>query len=251
MYEYRRGEFLPGSFELPQEGQLEIHLNGAPYLSLACSPGGEVALGLGHLWLSGVFGALEEVRYRLDLEARRLHVDLPYPPPPLRPHRYAGCAAGIGHYGSRPLQPLPPGEALDPELPLRMVAQLQEAASGYRRTRGIHGAALFDLQGRLLHVAEDIGRHNAVDRLAGWLLLEGRMGEPCLIAITGRVSEEMAAKAVALKAPLLASRTGAMDRAVALARHYRLTLACYVRQTGYRLYAAPERLVGAAPLVLP
>jgi len=129
-----------------------------------------------------------------------------------------------------------PKVPLDPELPLELMAQLRQHAVRYARTRGIHGAALFDLSGRLLYVNEDIGRHNAVDRLAGYMLLEG-VRPPVLLAVTGRVSQEMAGKAIGMGAVLLASRTGATLPAVNLARHYGLALAAYVRPTGYRLYA--------------
>jgi FdhD protein len=116
------------------------------------------------------------------------------------------------------------------------LATLRAEARAYPRSRGIHGAALFDLEGRLLYLNEDIGRHNAVDRLAGYMLLEG-VRPPVLVASTGRASREMVAKAIGMGAVLLASRTGATAQAVALARAYGLALAAYVRPTGYRLYA--------------
>ncbi|WP_248644121.1 formate dehydrogenase accessory sulfurtransferase FdhD [Thermus scotoductus] len=101
---------------------------------------------------------------------------------------------------------------LDPELPLELMAQLHQHAVRYAWTRGIHGAALFDLSGQLLYLNEDIGRHNAVDRLAGYMLLEG-VRPPVLLAVT------------------------ATAPAVSLAQRYGLALAAYVRPTGYRLYA--------------
>jgi FdhD protein len=125
-----------------------------------------------------------------------------------------------------------------PSFPSRLLAELQgpKGPSLCSSTRGIHGAALFDLEGRLLYLNEDIGRHNAVDRLAGYMLAEG-VAPPVLVATTGRVSLEMAAKVVGMGAVLLASRTGATAPAVALANDYGLALATYVRPTGYRLYA--------------
>jgi Uncharacterized protein required for formate dehydrogenase activity len=84
-----------------------------------------------------------------------------------------------------------------------------------------------------------------VDRLAGYMLLEG-LSPPVVVATTGRVSQEMAAKAVAMGAVLLASRTGATAPAVKLAQDYRLALAAYVRPGGYRLYA-PGGIVQEVP----
>ena len=232
MWRYEKGAFFPETFSLPEEARLVLVVNGTPWTALSYTPGEEAYLALGHLFLSGVLGGLEGVRFRVG-EGMVL-VDLPKVPRRGLGTRDSGCAAGL-RYGEPRLVPLPQ-LSLDPELPIRLLAQLREGLRLYPRTRGIHGAALFDPEGNLLYLSEDIGRHNAVDRLAGYMLLE-RVSPPVLVASTGRVSQEMAAKAIAMGAVLLASRTGATREAVTLARTYGLALAAYVRPGGYRLYA--------------
>lgn len=233
MWRFERGQFIPEDFPLPEERELLLVVNGRPWVRLACSPGGDLPLALGHLYFAGALRDLAGVRYRVG--DGFVALDLPgQVPEPGVGVRDTGCGAEIRR-GELPLRPLPRVE-LDPELPIRLLAALREGALGYRRTRGIHGAALFDLQGQLLYLNEDVGRHNAVDRVMGQMLLEG-IRPPVALAVTGRVSREMAAKAIAMGAVLLASRTGALAPAVELSHQYGLALAAYVRPTGYRLYA--------------
>ncbi|GAB5602397.1 hypothetical protein FJNA_09220 [Thermus sp. FJN-A] len=231
MWRYEGGRFREEAFPLPEEKRLLLVVNGKPWTAFSYTPGDEAYLALGHLFLSGVLSGLEGVRYLVGDGV--VAVDLPQDPERGLGVRDSGCAAGL-RYGEPRLAPVP-RVALDPELPLHLLAQLRQGAARYARTRGIHGAALFDPSGRLLYLNEDIGRHNAVDRLAGFMLLHG-VTPPVLLASTGRVSQEMAAKAIGMGAVLLASRTGATAPAVALARAYGLALAAYVRPTGYRLY---------------
>ncbi|MCS6869007.1 MAG: formate dehydrogenase accessory sulfurtransferase FdhD [Thermus sp.] len=232
MWRYQGGGFYPEDFPLPEEGRLVLVVNGEPWSAFSYTPGDEAYLAVGHLFLSGALSHPQGVRLRVG-EGMVL-VDLPEAPQRGLGVRDSGCAAGL-RYGEPRLAPLPQ-VPLDPELPLVLLARLRQGTARYARTRGIHGAALFDLSGHLLYLNEDIGRHNAVDRLAGFMLLEGIM-PPVLVATTGRVSQEMAAKAIGMGAVLLASRTGATLPAVALACRYGLALATYVRPTGYRLYA--------------
>lgn len=233
MWRFEGGRFRREAFSLPEEGRLLLVVNGRPWASFSYTPGDEAYLVLGHLFLSGVLADLKGVRWHQ--EEGVVAVDLPTEPQRGVGVRDSGCAAGL-RFGEPRLSPLP-RVLLDPGLPMGLMAQLRENALRYRETRGIHGAALFDPAGRLLYLNEDIGRHNAVDRLAGYLLLE-KVQPPVLVAVTGRVSQEMAAKAIGMGAVLLASRTGATRPAVELAQRYGLALATYVRPTGYRLYAS-------------
>ncbi len=241
MWRYQGGAFFPEAFPLPEEASLLLVLNGTPWTSLSYTPGEEAYLVLGHLFLSGVLEGLEGVR--LQVGEGVVLVELPSLPEKGLGARDAGCAAGL-RYGE-PRLALLPRVPLDPRLPLQLMAELRARSRRYPETRGIHGAALFDLEGRLLYLNEDIGRHNAVDRLAGFMLLEG-IRPPVLLASTGRVSREMAAKAIGLGAVLLATRTGATAPAVKLAQDYGLALATYVRPGSYRLYA-PGGIFQEAP----
>src|SRR5438552_13792016 len=120
---------------------------------------------------------------------------------------------------------------------------LFQAALHYQRARGIHGAALSDAD-RLLIVAEDVGRHNAVDKVKGEALRRGIPTEDLILLSTGRVSSEMLLKAARMGVPLVASRTSPTEMAVALAEQLNVTVCGYVRGDSLNVYAGSALLLG-------
>src|SRR5262249_32546472 len=122
-----------------------------------------------------------------------------------------------------------------PDLAARMKDLYGEAVQ-YQASRGIHGAALADPD-RLLVVAEDVGRHNAVDKLKGEALLRHLPTEDRLLLSTGRISSEMLLKAARMGVPLVASRTSPTEMAVALAEQLGITVCGYVRPDSLNVYA--------------
>lgn len=126
------------------------------------------------------------------------------------------------------------------ELPQRMRA----AQRVFEATGGLHAAALFNERGETIAVREDVGRHNAVDKLVGWALLEGRLPlRGCALMVSGRASYEILQKAVMARLPLVASVSAPSSLAVDLAREFNVTLAGFVRGDRANLYATPERIV--------
>src|SRR5256885_14430467 len=139
----------------------------------------------------------------------------------------------------------PPRSTLFPYTTLfRSMKDLFAAAVHYQRSRGIHGAALSDGE-RLLVVAEDVGRHNAVDKVKGEALLQGIPTEDLILLSTGRISSEMLLKAARMGVPLVASRTSPTEMAVGLAEQLNITVCGYVRQGSLDLYAGDALAVEA------
>ena len=129
------------------------------------------------------------------------------------------------------------------------VASLREAQRTFARTGGTHAAAAHDAAGRRLVAREDVGRHNAVDKVVGALLREGRVGpgapealRPALLVVSGRASFEMVQKALRAGIPILASVSAPTSLAVDLAQATRLTLAGFVRGESLNVYAHPSRI---------
>jgi FdhD protein len=155
----------------------------------------------------------------------------------------SGCGGGITFRIDHRLFPrLASPLRLSAEAVCARLAELLGAAVHYRRSRGIHGAALSDGE-RLLVVAEDVGRHNAVDKIKGEALLRGIPTEDRVLLSTGRISSEMLLKAARMGVPLVASRTSPTEMAVALAEQLGITVCGYVRPDGLHLYAGEAVVV--------
>ncbi|HET7343222.1 MAG TPA: formate dehydrogenase accessory sulfurtransferase FdhD [Methylomirabilota bacterium] len=225
--------------EVVREQPLSIFINGEKFLTLLCSPMGLEALVVGYLWMEKVIGDPAEIT-RLDVSPvdGRAEVTLSHPVTlPTERILTSGCGGGITFRIDHRLFPRLHSRlrARPADLAARM-KELFQAAEHYHRSRGIHGAALADLE-RVLIVAEDVGRHNAVDKVKGEALLRGIPTEDRLLLSTGRVSSEMLLKAARMGVPLVASRTSPTEMAVALAEQLGVTVCGYVRPDGLNLYA--------------
>lgn len=131
----------------------------------------------------------------------------------------------------------------DPELLCQLPPKLRAAQAVFGRTGGLHAAALFDRGGDLLVLREDIGRHNAVDKVIGWALLSGRVPlSDHVLLVSGRGGFEIVQKAIVAGIPLLASVSAPSSLAVQLARELGLTLVGFLRERRFVIYAGEERI---------
>ncbi len=225
--------------EVVREQPLTVHVNGARFITLLCSPFQLEALVIGYLWMEKVIGRLEDIA-RLEVSEVDGRADVTLTDPvelPTERVLTSGCGGGITF-------------RIDPRLftrldsslrirPAQLAARLKDLfgeAAHYRASRGIHGAALADAE-RLLVVAEDVGRHNAVDKLKGEALLRGIPTTDRVLLSTGRVSSEMLLKAVRMGVPVVASRTSPTEMAVGLAEQLGVTVIGYLRPDTLNLYA--------------
>jgi FdhD protein len=147
--------------------------------------------------------------------------------------------------------PLSPGPVLPAARVAAAVASLREAQGVFARTGGTHAAAAHDAAGARLLAREDVGRHNAVDKVVGALLRQGRLGrgdwaegDPALLVVSGRASFEMVQKAARARIPVLASVSAPTTLAVDLAAASGVTLLGFVRGERLNVYAHPERISG-------
>ena len=237
--------------EVVREQPLTIWVNGEKFLTLLCSPIKLEALVVGYLWIEKVIGDPAEIT-RLDVSAVDGRADVTLDRPVTLPTERiltSGCGGGITFRIDHRLFPrLHSTLRVAPEtLALRM-RELFAAAIHYRASRGIHGAALSDGE-RLLVVAEDVGRHNAVDKVKGEALMRGIPTEDRVLLSTGRISSEMLLKAARMGVPLVASRTSPTEMAVALAEQLNITVCGYVRGDSLNLYAGSALLLGEGAVV--
>jgi FdhD protein len=240
--------------EVVREQPLTIYVNGERFLTLLCSPISLEALVLGYLWMEKIIIDLHEVAAcEVSSVDGRADVTLTHPVTlPTERILTSGCGGGITFRIDHRLFP-----RLQSSLrvrPAQLAARMKDlfaAAVHYRRSRGIHGAALTDGD-QLLVVAEDVGRHNAVDKIKGEALQRGISTEDRILLSTGRVSSEMLLKAARMGAPIVASRTSPTEMAVALAEQLNITVCGYVRGDALNVYAGQGIAVdNAAPALSP
>ena len=152
-------------------------------------------------------------------------------PEKMQRHFFAASSCGIcgkasiDSVRSRTLQAPNPDFTIDPEILIGLPDALRASQAVFGRTGGFHGAALIDARGKLVVAREDIGRHNAVDKVIGWALLENRIPlAESILLVSGRGGFEIAQKAIVAGLPVVASVSAPSSLAVQLARELRLTL---------------------------
>jgi FdhD protein len=235
-----------------EEAMVDIYVNGQELATLMCSPIDQEALALGFLYTEGVIDSLDEIGL-VQANVSRNVVDVLLTSgdfkPPRRMVLTSGCGGGITlQYLSEAYPPLASDFVTSAETVLARMRDLQGAARLYNAVRGVHTAILADTE-RLLVSAEDVGRHNAVDKIAGKALQAGIDTRDCIMLASGRISSEMLSKARRMQIPLVVSRTAPTSTAVRLAEAWQICVVGYVRRGGMRVYTHPQRLGLTATLI--
>lgn len=240
------------------EEPLEIRLAGEPFQVLMRLPGLEKELALGFLFTEGIVRSLSEV---ITVHFCGTATDPLLPPNVVdvkltdaalarrgRRHlevSYSSCGLCAKEAVSEIVSKVPPVEStltVTPEALLSLMARLQEAQTIYRDTGGTHGVALAAPGGDFFFHAEDVGRHNAMDKVIGRCLLKNRDMTSLVALLSGRISFEMALKAIRAGVPILAAVSAPTSMALELARELNLTLAGFVRGQRLNIYTHPERI---------
>jgi FdhD protein len=245
------------------EEPLELRVNGTAITVTMRTPGSDVELAQGFLLTEGVIGQRDDIArveycrgagpdgtntYNvLDVS---LAPGVSMPDVDVTRNFYTTSSCGVCGKGSidavRTVSRHSPGD--DPtvvasETLSAMPDQLRSAQRVFASTGGLHGAALFDADGTMLVVREDIGRHNAVDKVIGWAVEDGRIPlSGTVLLVSGRASFELTQKAIMAGIPLLAAVSAPSSLAVDLASQAGLTLVAFLRGDSMNVYTRPDRV---------
>jgi FdhD protein len=274
---WRDGELSESAADVvAAEEPLQVVLDGEPFAVVMRTPGHDLELVLGLLYVEGLLSAVGDVAGAAvaasALDAAAAGRDQPFPVTALpeaenlvelrlrtprgRDERQgwqrnlvASSACGICGAAAldalrADLEPLPPGPRFSPAAIAAMVPALRERQRTFELTGGLHAAGLFDGSGTLRLVREDVGRHNAVDKLVGHALLRGWLPlRASALLVSGRASFELVHKAVAAGIPLMAAVSAPSSLAVHVAHTFDLTLIGFLRGDAWNVYAGGDRIV--------
>jgi FdhD protein len=251
---------------LATEEPMEIRLlMGATKQTVAVTmrtPGADFELAAGFLYGEGIIKSPEDIakmsycvdrdidaaqQYNIvNLELRGGHE---YDLRPLERHFYTTSACGVCGKASleqlelRGCPVIAPGPEVSAETIYSLPEKLREAQGLFDATGGLHAAALFDPEGNLLALREDVGRHNATDKLVGWALLEGRLPlSDHIVMVSGRSSFEILQKCLTAGVPVVCAISAPSSLAVDVAREFGMTLVGFLRGNRFNVYAGHERV---------
>ena len=260
--EWHEGDLRRFQDYLVAEEPLEIRAGGAPLTVTMRTPGHDLELAAGFLFTEGLIQKREQIASLTDGTAEKpeaagnlVQVELAgmeFERERMQRNFFGASSCGIcGKASIDAIRvrgiPVPnPGFRFDPDLLCTLPDKLRAAQTIFGRTGGLHAAGLFSAEGELIAVREDVGRHNAVDKIVGWALLEGRLplSESALM-VSGRGGFEIIQKALVAGIPLVASVSAPSGLAVRLARELGLTLVGFLRGRRFLIYAGEQRLAPA------
>jgi FdhD protein len=251
------------------EEPLQLMLDGEALSVVMRTPGNDIELCLGLMFAEGILRSAKDVKaMRISAEAgEREHavaveavlvesnqVDVHLAGKARRkPERSMLSSSACGVCGTvliedlrRDLAVLPSGPAINPGLLPRLVDRLRSGQGVFDRTGGLHAAGLFTPDGELVYLREDVGRHNAVDKVVGRALLDKRLpASDSVLVVSGRAGYEIVQKSIIAGIAVVAAVGAPSSLAVALAREFNQTLVGFLKGDRFNVYSAPERLSAA------
>lgn len=222
------------------EHTFNLYVNDEKIVSLYCSPVNLDELALGFLESEGFLTSLEDV-LRLEVKEGDAWVELKRSPE-VKLYTVTSSGGRTFRKGMGDLKKLDLKIRLSPFQVIEAVELFENASETWKLTHGVHSAALFDSD-KFLVFREDLGRHNAVDKVFGWCLLQGVVPEGKVLFLSGRISSEMVFKAAMRKVPVVVSLASPTDKALHLAEKVGLTVIGSARNRKMKVFTCPERIL--------
>jgi len=236
--------------EVVVEDQVELYINDACYAIFSCSPSETKELVVGHLFTEGVISKIEEIE-SLEICEGKVRVGLTGNAAtrvPEKPQMILSscCSRGLKvppRLWMKPKIKCDRDFVVKPQTILKSSAELNSQSSVFKRTGGTHASAIFDGEGKMLGISEDIGRHNAIDKVIGKAVLNGVEILKAMLVSTGRLTSEMVVKAASARVPIVVSMAAPTDKGIQIAEMTSLTLVGFARVRRFNVYTNPKRIV--------
>ena len=243
---YAEGRLHQTGGEVIVEKPVSLTVNGELWLTMLCTPVDLEAMAIGFLYNEGIIEDLSSlVSVRVCPQGDNIDVWLAHlAEKPRQWTRTSGCSGGVTGVDTNRNEQIAfiNGGILSPGQINQMMLEFYKVQRLYRKTGGVHTSALCD--GReILLVAEDIGRHNTLDKLAGRCLMDNILPVRRILLTTGRISSEMLQKAGRIKATIVISRTSPSSRSIEMAQAMGITLIGYARRETFTIYTNPQRII--------
>lgn len=236
-----------------EESPLHLFVNNVYWATILCSPSNLKEMAVGHLLSEGILKSLTEVeevnvkatenscyvklKNEVKVENRiklsRLHARVVT----------SACGSSSPYQYERKPAKIKSKLQIKAEILFNSVNQLNFKAELFRKTGGVHVAAIYKADGSLVSLAEDVGRHNAVDKAIGIAALAGTDFNQCFLALSGRLSGDVVFKAAKVGIPIVGSLAAALTSGIEMAKEANLTLAGFVRGKRMNIYAYPGRIL--------
>jgi FdhD protein len=243
-YEFKKWEHHDA--ETIVETPVSLTVNGEVWITFMCTPIHLEALSVGFLYNEGIITSMDEVAdARVCEHGDNVDVWLHHAVvQPTNWRRTSGCTGGVTAVDLLAKPNVNFGEnrfTVQPDAIMELVEKLFESQELYRDTGGVHTSALSDGE-KVIVAADDIGRHNTLDKIAGLCLMNDLWPENRILITTGRISSEMLQKAAQLNVPILISRTSPSSLSIEMAERYGITLIGYARKHRFNVYSNGQRI---------
>jgi len=260
VHEWNNGQLRAQQDYLVGEEPLEIRVNGHALSVTMRTPGHDLELAAGFLFTEGIIARADQIVFiehaaeckateRGNIVEVKLAPGVQWDSEKSRRNFFAASSCGIcgkatiDSVRARGVRPLNATFRVSAEAICAMPDKLRAHQQNFARTGGLHAAGLFTATGELLVEREDIGRHNAVDKIVGWVLRENKLSlAECVLLVSGRGGFEIVQKAAVAGVPVVASVSACSSLAVQFAREMRMTLIGFLRGSRFVIYCGDDRL---------
>jgi len=231
------GQFTEAAVPISIEQELTIHVNGTRLATASLAPGMEKEFAVGYLYGQGFISGVSDIKsIEIENGAAQVKLQNSHISPSVANYRIVSGGGRSAYFAESGIAKIQSGIIISKQDIFKAMNTLFENASLYSETEGAHAAGLFGTDGKTICIVEDIGRHNTLDKIIGYILLNSIDTSKTFLVSTGRMASEMVTKICRSGIPIAATKTAVTDKGLEIANNCGLTLVGFVRDTGNKIY---------------